>query len=298
MFWPGLTTPHGAASMAASPDTNTPCPVSICSLIFHQMFLCISIHLQKNRPVRMTRNPSHGVCKNQMKPLIPKAPNSFKSSLADLFKQHARHVLPAPDRVRVFHEMLRDYISTPDPVFLIRKVSKMRRGETIRSASGLRLRASDNAPAWWLHYQLYATPFSNPENCDKFIDSIPTHMFDVSLSEHINKAGWHVAHIYYAKDGNTDYQEWNHRELAWRMVRNIHPCNYFYIPKTNWQRYGGHPDVLSYFQQKYAEIYRDVWVEFLDMANASGLESRPGAETFTYAIPLKATQILNGNVSK
>ncbi len=217
---------------------------------------------------------------------IPNAPARFQGSVAELYEQHARHLLPAPRQVSAFHSMLRDYLAAPDPVHLVRRVATLKRGVTIRTAGGYRLRASDNAPAWWLYNQLHTARFVRPADISTFMESIPTHMFGVRLPEHVNKAGWHVAHLYYAKDGNTDYQGWDRKSLAWRMVRNIHPCNYFYIPLTNWQIYGANIDVLSYFHQQYAVIYRDVWDEFLAMANVSALEHRPGAGKRPYTIPL------------
>ena len=71
-------------------------------------------------------------------------------------------------------------------------------------------------------------------------------MFEVSrcLPTNINGAGWHVAHILNTKDRNIEWKNWSREELVRRFVRNIHPCNCYYIPKRNWHRHGplGAPD--------------------------------------------------------
>jgi hypothetical protein len=46
---------------------------------------------------------------------------------------------------------------------------------------------------------------------DADVRAMPTHMFDVgrSLQPNINVAGFHVAHILNAKNGNTRWREWS-----------------------------------------------------------------------------------------
>ena len=78
--------------------------------------------------------------------------------------------------------------------------------------------------------------------------------------------GWHVAHIFGAKDGNTASDSWSREELRRRFLRNFHPCNIFYIPKTNWQVNGADPRVIAYFAARLAERFGRVWTDFVAVA--------------------------------
>ena len=126
-------------------------------------------------------------------------------------------------------------------------VSGLERGQTLRTEYGVQLRATDNSPAWWIHYQLFTGQFRQFTPFSSFLEAVPCHMFQVRLQENINQAGWHVAHIFDAKDRNVTFNRWDRNELVRRTARNIHPCNYFYIPKTDWQRHGGDPAVIAFF---------------------------------------------------
>ena len=65
------------------------------------------------------------------------------------------------------------------------------------------------------------------------------------------------------KDGNTDYKRWSHADVIGRFVRNIYPCNYFPIAKSEWQRWGGDQRGVAAFAALYAERYSEVWADFL-----------------------------------
>ena len=88
-------------------------------------------------------------------------------------------------------------------------------------------------------------------------------MFQMPKGENINLAGWHVAHIFDVKNGDVSFAAWDRTELVRRTVRNIHPCNYFFIPKQDWQRHGGDPSVISFFYDRLASRYSAIWPEFL-----------------------------------
>jgi hypothetical protein len=123
------------------------------------------------------------------------------------------------------------------------------------------------------------------------IETLPAHFFEVAaqLPLSISAAGWHVAHIFPVKDRSTDYRTWDHKELARRCVRNIHPCNYFFIPKTDWQMWGGNEDVISYFAELYESYYGSVWPDFVSMAGTGAKALTRRAGRIAYAIGPRST---------
>ena len=198
--------------------------------------------------------------------LIPNAPTVFKGSLKDLYDQFSSKVILDENEVSKFHHKLVNYLKSSDPVFLIRTVSGLDRETVFRNHQGNQIYPTDNAPAWWIHYQLFNRKMDEIQSFAEFISKVPTKMFNIGLSHHINKAGWYVAHKFNAKDGRTNYNSWGRTELTKRMIRNIHPCNYFYFPKTGEprsNRYGEDPKVIGYFREQYARKYKDIWDEFM-----------------------------------
>jgi hypothetical protein len=158
---------------------------------------------------------------------IKEAPTAFSGTLGELYAGWAQHVLLAPSLVEEFHDQFRAYLCSADPVFLVRMVKGQERGQTLRTGYGTQLRPTDNAPAWWIHHQLFSHQFRHSPSFAAFIESVPCHMFRVRMPENINKAGWHVAHIFAVKDGAVQFGQWDRDELMRRTARNIHPCNYF-----------------------------------------------------------------------
>lgn len=171
--------------------------------------------------------------------------------------------------VEEFHHLLTAYLESADPVFLVRMVKGTVRGETLRTKRGVQLRPTDNAPAWWIHRELFLGRLPKRTSFERFIESVPCHMFDIPTGENVSQAGWHVAHIFEAKNGDVAYDNWDRAEVRRRMVRNIHPCNYFYIPKQNWQRYGGDPTVIAFFCEKFSLRYQSIWPEFLRLVEGT-----------------------------
>jgi hypothetical protein len=66
------------------------------------------------------------------------------------------------------------------------------------------------------------------------------------------------------------------------MIRSIHPCNYFYIPKPRWRFYGGHSEVLTFFHRIFSARYGAVWREFMNAAQAEPIPHSPTAEGLRY----------------
>jgi len=216
--------------------------------------------------------------------MIPKCPDSFDGKLSDLFQKWIRPVLLSCEAVEDFHIDFMEYIRTEDPIFLVRAVNNQVRRNIVRVASGCRIRPTDNSPACWIHRTLYACSHRTFGLFDNLIEAIPCHIFDISTDpqDNVNRAGWHVAHIFRVKDGNINVALWDRRELCRRFARNIHPCNYFYIPKDKWQSYGGMPVVISFFYEQYRRLYPVVWEDFLRLVEAPSPDIYPDAGDFRY----------------
>lgn len=216
------------------------------------------------------------------RPMVP-APPSFDGELQDLYASVIEPNLPVPEEVYHQHRRLLDYCRQPEPVFIVRNVTGLQRGMIYTTTSGDHLKASDNAPAWWMHF----TTFNSIRDAD--FAEMPTHMFQVGriLPTQINAAGFHVAHILNAKNRSVDWQNWSREELIRRFIKNLHPCNTFYLPTTEWARYGGNPGVIAFFADLYADRYREVWREFLDVAH--GVQPpRAAVPRYVYQVSIAA----------
>jgi hypothetical protein len=200
---------------------------------------------------------------------ITAPPEAFDGTLRELHAGWAEKVMLEPDVVEQFHHLLVTYLEAADPLFLIRMVKGTERGTIVRTASGQRLVPTDNAPSWWIHRELFAGRVPARAAFDAFVEEIPSHMFRMPKGENISVAGWHVAHIFEVKNGDVSFSAWDRQELVWRMVRNIHPCNYFFVPKQDWQRHGGDPRVIAFFYERFAVKYHAIWAEFLTLAAAA-----------------------------
>lgn len=166
-----------------------------------------------------------------------------------------------------FHKKVLNHFRKEDSVFLIRKVKNQQRGLIYRNDQGNLLKPTDNSPSWWLHYHLFHDKLNEFSDFSEFIGSIPSHMFDIKIKEHVSHAGWHVAHIFNTNDYKTNFSEWDENELLQRTLRNIHPCNYFYIPKSNWREYGSDCRVISYIYDKFKKKYSSIFSEFESIVN-------------------------------
>jgi hypothetical protein len=196
------------------------------------------------------------------------SPSNFDGPLEKLVEEFVLPNLPSPEIVASCHRLLIDYCFRDDPVFLIRGIKGTTRGEVYFTDTEARFKATDNAPAWWMHFVLFHEIELSAETFPTVVATIPTHMFEISahLPHSINSAGWHVAHVGDVKDGNTDFAHWNHRELTARFLRNVHPCNCFYLPKSNWQKWGADKSIIGFAASLYAERYSEIWKEFVTMS--------------------------------
>lgn len=209
---------------------------------------------------------------------IPQAPDPpFESTFSDFVQQHLAPLWPAEAVIRHHHQLLMDYIREPKALFIVRSVSGQKRGEAVTTLDGTKLLPSDNAPAWFWHSVMFNGLRFDRARFREFVQESPTHLFEVSRFQTVNTAGWHVAHILDAKDGNTSWETWNRQEAVRRFVRNIHPLNLFYVPKADWQRVGGDPELIGYVAWVYSELWPDMWAELTEVAGTQTL--RPDAES-------------------
>jgi hypothetical protein len=201
-------------------------------------------------------------------PTLPASPSVFDGSLADLAARHLVPALPSVDVVLEIHERLVQYVREGDPLFLVRQIRGTERRLDYHGRDGVRMRATDNSPAWWMYAALRAGHRIARDAISAVIETIPCHMFDVAprSAPVPASAGWHIAHILNVKDRNLDYANWSRREVVRRFIRNIHPANYFLLPKVEWQRLGNDPGIVDYFAAVYRERYADIWDEYAELA--------------------------------
>lgn len=204
---------------------------------------------------------------------IGPAPLAFEGFLDALYREHLEPAALDADLVREFHNALKRNLESQRPHFLLRKVRGTERREQSLAADGYSFVATDNAPAWWTYAALAAGHRIALSATREVFQTIPCHMFDVAKRSAPTPAdsGWHIAHIFDVKDRDTDFARWGRVELTRRFIRNIHPVNYFLLPKTDWQRWGGDARVVGYMAARHAERYGEVWKEFLHLA---GVEDR------------------------
>lgn len=197
-----------------------------------------------------------------------RSPQSFDGTLERLVEEFVIPNLPSAGAVTQIHKLLVEYSRTDNPLFLLRTMRGTKRGQIYLTEHGNRFKATDNAPAWWTHYALFHQIQLATGDFSHIVATIPTHMFEVvkQIPQNISAAGWHVAHLASVKDGRTNFTAWSREELVTRFLRNVHPCNYFFIPKPDWQHFGGDKTIISFFASLYSDRYRDVWDEFRQLA--------------------------------
>lgn len=199
--------------------------------------------------------------------LVP-SPAQFAGPLDELWDRFIEPNLPASEAVADFHRGLVRFVQSSDPLLLVRYVRGMIRGQEYVTSDGTRLKATDNAPAWWVHYALVQDCRIAPDGFPRVIETMPAHLFEVSRTMPLSasSAGWHIAHLFAVKDRNTDFFAWRRPDAIGRFLRNVHPCNHGLVPKPEWQRWGGNERVLAFFMERLARRFAAVWDGFLDLA--------------------------------
>lgn len=187
----------------------------------------------------------------------------------ELWTLIATTVLPSAAIVEAFHERLKVYCERPDAVFVIRQVAGLERRDIVGTAGGL-IRPSDNSPAWCVHAMLRDGDVPSDDQMIELVRTIPTHMFDVRKfgRRTANADRLYVAHIYPAKNRDTAWQAWTRSELVKRFIRNVHPCNLFFVPLAQ-KHWGEESAVIAAIAERMAIRYATVWSDFLRLAEAA-----------------------------
>lgn len=84
------------------------------------------------------------------------------------------------------------------------------------------------------------------------------------------------AHIFPAKNRDTDHQNWNRPEVERRFLTALHPCNIFFVPRICGRTLGEDRDVISFFADQYRDRYERVWADFLDCIRVRPLPINAG----------------------
>ncbi len=197
---------------------------------------------------------------------IPYAPDTFNGLRSGYIAQWLDPVLPDVSEVDRLHHLLARYVQSQSAALLVRHVTGMERGTVYQTLAGALLKATDNAPAWWWHSVLFNRVRVDSDNLSCFIEATPWHFHQTGKWTTINHSGWHAAHIFDVKDGDTDWRSWSRESAVRRFIRNIHPCNVFFVPKTEWQRVGADPELIAAVAAHYRRRHASVWVEFLRLA--------------------------------
>jgi hypothetical protein len=147
---------------------------------------------------------------------------------------------------------------------------------------------TDNAPAWAIHSLLLQGRFLDETSfSDWLLNAMPIEFNSAHACkmDAINKARYHVAHLFDVQAGRDNSQplEWTKREVEIRFLRNVHPCNSFYIPIPKWKVYGGDPAVKTFFSNRYSERYRACWNEFLDAVGGEIMSDTQPAPLYSYS---------------
>lgn len=202
---------------------------------------------------------------------IPFAPFGFDDMRSEYIERYLEPLLPDVRAVETFHRALVGYLGQPDTQHLVRAVAGLVRGVPIVTGDGTRLVPGDNSPAWWWHAVLFNDLSLDPAAFASFIAATPFHMFKApSRKETLNAKGWYVAHILGVKNRDVRWQDWPRSAAVWRFVRNIHPCNVFYVPKkpAAWIEISGEPKMLASVAAYYRQRYSSIWADFCELADA------------------------------
>ena len=214
------------------------------------------------------------------------SPPAFDGPFDDLLQQYIQPNLPGVDAVEEFHRQLVDYVSSPDPLFLVRRVRGMERGSLYGTRDGVRMKASDNAPAWWVFAALTQGFRIAPDAFPQVMETLPTHFFHVArtCAPTANRAGWHIAHLFDVGDRKPAFANWTRTDVVARFVRSVHPCNHILLPHSDWQKWGADLRVIAASVRWYAERYARIWDDFMTLAgvSADSLGKVAGPVRYTY----------------
>lgn len=189
-------------------------------------------------------------------------PTQFEGLFPEFFEKHILPNLPSREVVDRFDSYLRDYLDGEDPLFLVRQLRGLTRGEVVLTDHNNRVMPCDNSPVWQIHVTLLSGA-ELKEDAEGFFSSLPVHFFQMRGRANLNRAGFHAAHLVDVKDRNLLWRTWTKDELSRRMLLNLHPCNMTLLAKSDWHLHGGRRDILKWVQGRYLDLYGDCMCRFL-----------------------------------
>jgi hypothetical protein len=196
---------------------------------------------------------------------IPPAPDTFNDLRSVYVAQCLDPLLSDVSEVDRLHHLLARYVESPSAPLLVRKVTGMELGTVCQTRAGA-LKATDNAPPSWWHSILFNRVRVDSNNLGCLIEGTPWHFFQMSKWTTVNGSRWHAAHIFDVRDRDTDWRGWSRESAVRRFIRNIHPCNVFFVPLIEWRRVGADPDLIAAVAAHYRRRHASVWMEFLRLA--------------------------------
>ena len=202
------------------------------------------------------------------------APTQFRGSWLKLYRSHIEPNLPRVDAVVEFDGWMNRYCQEAAPIFPIRAVTATERRRVYSTSDGTSFAPADNSPAWAVHAVLMEKRLSCYDDFQKLMADIPTHIFDVPRSVKATRAGWYVAHIYPAKNRDTEFLLWCREEVERRFFLTLHPCNFFLMPGVRNRLQGEDPKVIAFMADQYAVRYRFIWADFLNRIHATAIPSQ------------------------
>jgi hypothetical protein len=144
--------------------------------------------------------------------MLIKCPSDFAGDFGTFFERFVEPNLPSVERVHQFDRLISEYIESANPAYIVRMVRGMNRDNVFSNVHHDQILGSDNSPGIWIHATLMGTaPIA--AIADDFFKNVPRHMFRIPKIETLRSAGYHLAHIVSAKNGDTKWEDWSKREL-------------------------------------------------------------------------------------
>src|SRR4051794_36844513 len=126
--------------------------------------------------------------------IVFQAPECFRGSLVELYRDHIERILPPPWDVARVHRWMAQYSSENSAVFPVRAVRGALRRQQYSTIDGTMIAPADNSPAWVIHALLLEGRLTSYIEFRELMLSIPTHMFDIRkvTRKTANHYGWYV----------------------------------------------------------------------------------------------------------
>lgn len=222
---------------------------------------------------------------------MKECPSEFNGDFGVFYRDFIEPNLPSVERVRLFDRLICEYLASGKPAYIVRMVRSMNREDVFGSIHHNRIFGSDNSPGIWLHAILCGQePIS--ENAIDLFESVPRHMFRIPKIENLRSAGYHLAHVLSAKNGDTNWQAWTRKELERRFLLNVHPCNLFLVAKADWRKNGGRPDIIDWIKSAYHQRYGDLYESFVERV----IGSRQTVSSEELTVAYRYSHVPNGKL--